>query len=264
MTGDLYELHVKLAASQGAKHTNTTRVGLDTCAGCNLIRRNQLPYGTMIRPLTGSTRVQAAQGQRVNALGEVTLTLRLSESTDTVDVDFLVVEALFVSAILGTPWINRYVWSIDPPKKSVFIQIDETKVPFRCKLSTSPSRIHNPVRASSAQTLPPFSETWVTCRSRATGLSLIRPNRRRDRLLQAKNGVKSLPPFCETFLCLVANFSDKPKTITQGQVLGEAESVNLWPEERSRESYARSWMVMIGKKQYEPVYHTSPPNKLIS
>jgi hypothetical protein len=183
----------------------------------------------MIRPLTGSTRVQAAQGQRVNALGEVTLTLRLA---DTVDVDFLVVEALVVSAILGTPWINRYIWSIDPPKKSVFIQIDETKVPFRCKLSTSPSRIHHPVRASSAQTLPPFSETWVTCRSQATGLSRIRPSRRRYRLLQAKNGVKSLPPLRETFLCLIANFSDKPKTITQGQVLGEAESFNLWPERK--------------------------------
>jgi hypothetical protein len=168
----------------------------------------------MIRPLTRSTRVQAGQGQRVNALGYVTLTLMLAEAIDTVDVDFLVVESLVVSAILGTPWINRYVWSFYPPKKSVFIKIYEKKVPFRCTLSTSPSRIHHPVRASSAQTLPLFSETWVTCRSRATGLSIIRPSRRRDRLLQAKNGVKSLPPLRETFLCLVANCSDKPKTIT--------------------------------------------------
>jgi hypothetical protein len=63
----------------------------------------------MVRPPTGSTRVQAAQVQRVNALGEVTLTLRLAESTDAVDVKLIFVEALVVSAILCTPWINRYV-----------------------------------------------------------------------------------------------------------------------------------------------------------
>ena len=211
MTGDLYELRATFAASPDARHTNTARVGLDTCAGCNLIRRNQLPYGVAIRSLSRPNRVSSAQGQNVKVLGEVTLTLRLEESTDTMDVEFLVVEALVVPALLGTPWINRYVWSIDPPKRSVLIHIDDSKEPFRSRLTSSPARPHHTVRVSSPQTLPPFSETWVSCNSQASGLSLIRPSRRRDRLIQVKNGVKSLPPHRETFLCLVANFSDTPK-----------------------------------------------------
>ena len=232
MTGELYELRLTLASSADARHTNTARVGLDTCAGCNLIRYNQLPVGSVVRPLTGQNKVRAAQGQPLVIRGEVTLTLRLAESPDTMEVDFLVVDVLVLPALLGTPWINRFVWSIDPPKRSVLIMIDESKEPFRCTLKSSPARQAAPVRSSHDQTLPAFSETWVSCRSSAEGLSLIRPSRRRDRLIQAKNGVKSLPPRRESFLCLVANFSDRPKTLTKGQVLGEAESVSLWPEGR--------------------------------
>ena len=112
----------------------------------------------------------------------------------------------------------------------MLIHIDDSKEPFRSPLTSPPARPHPPVRVSSPQILPPFSETWVSCNSQASGLSLIRPSRRRDRLIQVKNGVKSLPPHRETFLCLVSNFSDTPKEIVQGQVIGDAESVSLWPE----------------------------------
>jgi hypothetical protein len=60
-------------------------------------------------------------------------------------------------------------------------------------------------------------------------MPLIRPSRR-DHLVQAKNVVKTLPPNLETFLCIAANFGSSPKTLTKGQVVGEAESVSLWPE----------------------------------
>jgi hypothetical protein len=219
MTGDIYELRLTLAASPGSRHTNTARVGLDTCAGCNLIRRNQLPLGSVVRPVASPSKVRAAQGQPEVVRGEVTLMLRLAESSDLMEVEFLVVEALVLPALLGTPWINRYVWSIDPPKRSVLIMIDESKEPFRCPLTSSPARPIHPVRATYDQTLPAFSETWVSCKSTASDLSLIRPSLRRDRLIQAKNGVKYLPPQHETFLCLVANFGDQPKTLTKDQVL---------------------------------------------
>ena len=267
MTGDLYELRATFAATPDARHTNTARVGLDICAGCNLIRRNQLPYGVAIRSLSRPNRVSSAQGQNVKVLGEVTLTLRLEESTDTMDVEFLVVEALVVPALLGTPWINRYVWSIDPPKRSVLIHIDDSKEPFRSPLTSSPARTHHPVRVSSPQTLPPFSETWVSCNSQASGLSLIRPSRRRDRLIQVKNGVKSLPPHRETFLCLVANFSDTPKEIVQGQVIGEAESVSLWPEGKIEQELRKEakdgdeWEVAI--RQSVPHLTTEQADRLI-
>jgi hypothetical protein len=107
MTGNIYELFVTFSASPKSRHTNTAKVGLDTCAGCNLIRGNQLPHGAVIRNQTGTNRVQSAQGQNITMLGEVTLTMKLAGSSDTMEVDFVVVEALVVPALLGTPWINR-------------------------------------------------------------------------------------------------------------------------------------------------------------
>ena len=230
MTGDIYELYVTFSASPQARHTNTARVGLDTCAGCNLIRRNQIPHGAVIRTQPGVNRVQSAQGQNIAMLGEVTLTMKLAGSSEMIEVDFVVVEALVVPALLGTPWINRYIWSIDPPKKSVLIQFDDAKEPFFSKLSSAPVRSSHPIRVSHEQTLPPFSETLVKCNSRAKGLSLLRPSRRRDRMVQVKNGVKSLPQERDSFSCLVANFSDHPRTLSSRQVIGEAESVSVWPE----------------------------------
>jgi hypothetical protein len=170
MTGDIYELYVTFSASPEARHTNTDRVSLDTCSGCNIIRRNQLPHGTVVRTQPGVDRVQSAQGQNIAMLGEITLTMKLAGSSYTIYVDFVVVEALVVPALLGTPWISRYIWSIDPPKKSVLIQFDEAKEPFRSQLTSAPVRLSHPIRVSHYQTLPPFSETWVKCNSRAKGL----------------------------------------------------------------------------------------------
>jgi hypothetical protein len=157
MTGDIYELYVTFSASPEARHTNTARVGLNTCAGCNIIRRNQLPHCTVVRTQPGVNRVQPAQGQNISMLGEVTLTMKLAGSSYTIDVDFVVFEALVVPAFIGTPWINRYIWSIDPPKKSVLIHFDEAKEPFRSQLTSAPVRLSHPIRVSHYQTFPPFS-----------------------------------------------------------------------------------------------------------
>ena len=83
LTGDIYELFATFSASPKARHTNTAKVGLDTCAGCNLIRRNQLPHGVVIRNQTGANRVQSAQGQNITMIGEVTLTMKLAGSSET-------------------------------------------------------------------------------------------------------------------------------------------------------------------------------------
>ena len=140
------------------------------------------------------TKVRAAQGQNVDMIGEITFSLIVCGSQDVVAVDFVVVDALVIPALLGTPWIDKYVWSIDPPRRTVLLQFDEQKEPFKVQLTTAPKRMHHPLRAATDQTLPPFSETWVSCNSNATGMSLLRPSRRRDHLVQAKNGVKTLPP----------------------------------------------------------------------
>jgi hypothetical protein len=257
MTGDLYQLMVVVSAAPGAKHTNAMKAGLDTCAGVNLIRRNQVPYGSNIRNSQHGTSVKAAQGQKVSTVGEVTLSMKIADSPDPIAVDFVVVDALVVPALLGTPWIDRYVWSIDPPKRTVLLQFTDHKEPFRVSLTSAPKRLQHPLRVSSEQTLPPFSETWVNCHSTATGLSLIRPSRRRDRLLQAKNGIKTLPPGRETFLCLVANFSETSKTLVQGQVVGEAEAVSLWPEGKLEKELRKE---MAGCDDWEGPIRDSVPH----
>jgi hypothetical protein len=48
--------------------------------------------------------------------------------------------------------------------------------------------------------------------------------------VQAKNDVKALLLSREMFLFLVDNFASSPKTLEKGQVVGESESVSLWPE----------------------------------
>jgi hypothetical protein len=151
MTGDLYQLMVVVSAAPYAKHTNAMKAGLDTCAGVNLIRRNQVPYGSKIRLFQHGTSVKAAQGQKVSTVGEFTLPMKVSESPDAIAVDFVVVDALVVPALLGTPWIGRYVWSIDPPKRTVLLQFTDQKEPFRVSLTSAPKRLQHPLRVSSEQ-----------------------------------------------------------------------------------------------------------------
>jgi hypothetical protein len=106
---------VVVSAAPGNKNINCMKVGLDTWAGVNLIRQNQVPYGANIRRAPTVTKVKAVQGQKVVMVGEVTLSIKVAECPDPVDADFLVVESFVVPALLGTHWIDSYVWSIDPP-----------------------------------------------------------------------------------------------------------------------------------------------------
>ena len=69
MTGDIYELLVTFSACSQVRQSNTAKVGLDTCAGCNLIRRNQLPEGAVIRRTESASRVRSAQGQHLDMIG---------------------------------------------------------------------------------------------------------------------------------------------------------------------------------------------------
>jgi hypothetical protein len=112
MNGDLYQFMVKRSSTPGVKEKNTMKVGLDTCAGINLIRCSQIPYGSKIGPATGGTKVKAAQGQKVDMIGEVTLALTAARSQLSVLVDFVVVDTLVIPALLGTRWIDKHVWSI--------------------------------------------------------------------------------------------------------------------------------------------------------
>jgi hypothetical protein len=129
MTGDLYQLMVTVSAAPGVKEINTMKAELDTCADINLMRRSQIPHGVKIRRAQGVTKVKAAQGQKIDMIGEFTLSLTVFGSPDVVAVDFMVVDALVVPALLGSPWIDKYVWSIDPQKRTVLLQFMNRKNP---------------------------------------------------------------------------------------------------------------------------------------
>jgi hypothetical protein len=84
-------------------------------------------------------------------IGEVTLSMKVAGCPDHIDVEFVVVESLILPALLGTPRIDTYVWSIDPPKRTVLLQFAEHKEPFQVSLRTAPKRLQNPIRVSSEQ-----------------------------------------------------------------------------------------------------------------
>jgi hypothetical protein len=90
------------------------KVGLETCAGINLIRRSQIPHVKKDSSRSGSDESQGCARPKVYLIGEVTLSLTGCGFQDVVAVDFVVVDPLVVPAFLCTPWIDKYVRSIDP------------------------------------------------------------------------------------------------------------------------------------------------------
>jgi hypothetical protein len=73
--------------------------------GCNFERKTQLPTSAVIRDFRDELRIASAEGRSVEILGVVTLTLTLPGTNFAKSVDFLVVEKLVVTVLLGTPWI---------------------------------------------------------------------------------------------------------------------------------------------------------------
>jgi hypothetical protein len=130
----------------------------------------------------------------------VTLHISVAGSSSTAAVDVLVVEQLVVPVLLGTPWIDKYVVNIDPKSRSVQTQFPGQEIPFCTPLSPRYIRSDTVVRVAKPRNLDPFAETWVEVKTNRTGLAVIRPTRRRDRLQQAKNGVIEFPEAGETFL----------------------------------------------------------------
>jgi hypothetical protein len=123
--GELYKIEVGISPIGEGGQRIYYDVALDTCAGCNILRFNQLPHGAVIRPLNSPPIVSAVQGQPVEVTGGATLRIHLPSIKRWIETDFLIVHQLVVPAVLGTPWIDRYVVSIFPKKKYLLLQIQE-------------------------------------------------------------------------------------------------------------------------------------------
>ena len=201
MTSGIYEIELTVGVDfyHKAQTINCVRAALDTCGGCNLIRRNQIPPGIAIQPLSRPTKIAAAQGQDLHALGEVRLQIRVGTIKVVTEAEFLVVEQLVVPVLLGTPCTDRNVFGIDPKDRRVDLQFDPDGDSFSTPLFSSYKRNETAILVVSSRPIPAFTEAWVECRTNRTGPAVLCPNRVRDRLVQAKNGVLELPPCGKMF-----------------------------------------------------------------
>jgi hypothetical protein len=66
-------------------------------------------------------------------------------------------------------------------------------------------------------------------RMNCTGLAVVRPTRRREKLGQTKNGLMELPPAGRAFACSMANLTDYPVEVQTGRVFGLVETVYSYP-----------------------------------
>jgi Reverse transcriptase (RNA-dependent DNA polymerase) len=226
LTGDIYQLMVTVRAEETSSCTNSVYGGLDTCGGCNLIRKNQIPYGAVVKELLDGPKIAQAQGQGLAVIGRVFLMMQVEGSTSFLPVHFFVVEKLVVPLLLGTPWIDAHVLRIEPKKRVVVVSFPGSPEPLTVLLRSISTSTSCVLRVAKIRCLPAFSETWVEVRSNKSGLAVLRPSRRRDHVAQVKNGVVEIPEGNQSFRCLVANFGSKPIELSKHQVIGVADSVS--------------------------------------
>jgi hypothetical protein len=65
LTGELYQVEVGVTTIEAGGQHIFLSAALDTCSGSNLIRTNQLPYGSKVIPLSNPPVVTAAHGNPV-------------------------------------------------------------------------------------------------------------------------------------------------------------------------------------------------------
>ena len=208
---------------------------LDTGAGPNFIRKDELPQGfeeyLRYGPLSN---IGDANNKPLSMLGIIDLLVRLG--TYLVKVDFIVCDRLAAPVILGCEYCDRFVEAIRPRKKLVELE-DGSTIPITRRSLTrpprappllpsqefvkSPGRTSPKVKVAKAIELPPESQTWVTVTSQRRGLNVLQPN---DKLYSSAqicvtNGVVQVEPD-EPFRVLVANFAPHAYKLVKNQVFG--------------------------------------------
>ena len=207
---------------------------LDTGAGPNFIRKDELPPGFESRLRYGPLlNIGDANNNPLSMLGVISLIVRLG--TFLVKLDFIVCERLAAPVILGCDFCDRFVEAIKPRKKLVELE-DGTTVPIvRRPLARSsravplphsqeyvksPGRITPKVKVAKAVVLPPESQTWVSVNAERRGLCVLQPHEKLYSSAQvcASNGIVQVEPH-QPFRVLIANFASKPYKLAKGQVV---------------------------------------------
>ena len=213
-------------------------IAVDTCSGFNVINRTALPpnwqdhvYHTN-EPLP---KLANADRSPLQLTGVVSLSVRLANTI--YRLPFVIAESLAVDILVGTPFINTHVRSIDvETRKILFRTGDTTAILSHPQAASAPphdrtkqgrdrseKNVH-PIVLARPITVPPMSQTFVRVTSHATGLVTINP---KPSVLfrhgvRASNGLHDLTPH-KPFEILLANFSRLPRTLPKGTVVAYAE-----------------------------------------
>eukprot|EP00171_Calliarthron_tuberculosum_P023515 IDg23515t1 len=221
----------RIYANIGLSPLQTRRmlVVLDTGASRNLVRASALPPGweDLIR-LGPTCDIRDANRRPIRVTGMIPLSVHVG--THLVQEDFLVCEKLAAPYILGTPFMDRNVRSIQPPERRIQLTDFSYEPIVRHKLSRGSKRIPRrqdvvdppdlnirlprlspKVRVTRSITLKPGYQTWVQVSAEVAGVHAVEPrgDLLRNHSVSATNGVVDIEPGLPFWL-LVANFGATP------------------------------------------------------
>lgn len=202
------------------------RPTLDTGAGLNLIRVDQLPanWTSFASKNRRTPKVVDASGNPLPILAAINIIVD-SGHVKMVST-FHVVKELAVPAILGTRFINQHVEAIYPRLNKVYWTDPSSPVSVCMPILDTHcvQRQQGKVRLAKRTTLPPFTEVFAAANSDITGLIHVTTNSRLHQGHQVilANGVACTLP-AVPFQVRLCNVGATTRYLKKGTVLGSAE-----------------------------------------
>jgi len=273
-----YIIHAQLDLDESSSSTHLTTVG--TGAGPNLISRTAISYQWQhsIQPCKNPL-LSGASGKLLDLLGVIPLHVTVGSLK--VLVWFGVLPSLPPGVILGTSFIDRFVKSIAPPTRRIYLA-GHKLVPI---LSTFRSRlvhsIHEPtlldkhddftkhedheqdhcIRLAKSIRLQPNSQVLVQVRTTRSGLVHITPHWRsaHKQHVMAAHGIADFRPN-EPFHIYLSNFGDHPAYLPKLMRVAYASApptVLVEPDHRGR-GLIQEFLPLKGV--HRPLTQTTPNN----
>ena len=161
---------------------------LDSGAGPNFIRESDLPHGVTRLRYGPLPNVADANDNSIRMKGLAGLIVLLGARL--VKLEFIVCERLAAPLILGCDFMDRFVESIYPRKKTVEMDdgttIPITQNPLKRPPVASPvtpqdgkkphGRESPKIRVTTAIVLPPEAQTWIYVVSKRNGVAVFQPH----------------------------------------------------------------------------------------
>ena len=250
LTSDIYMVSGSIGTEQDVMTSHD--IAVDTCAGCNLIKRSSLPPGWEQHvvddpevPVLGG-----AESSQLKISGIINLVVRFKNTL--FRLPFVICDNLVVDVILGTTFLNTHVGSIDVENQRINFRNkrgsvpilssnvgDETtpdgktlpnkkpkNLPRKQRKDVTPD-VHDThvIRLAQRLVIPPMTQAFVNVTTTASGLVYSEPKPSlQDRYgLRIANGIHETEPQ-RKFKIFISNFSRKPRMLPRNTVVGYAKS----------------------------------------